>query len=234
MRRDVMSEKLIRALARGGRAVWRAGAWRVVRRSDLRAGPIGSMTSGQVASMMAAGDLSELRPGVLVWSGPQPLAKRSCAAGAPLPKSHARGPKRSRSPLAAVLDTVSDHRQRSVLEAACNRFQSDVERAMAGQRVTQNWDTSLHVDGVRAGDGVSAPALGAVKAQRRLDQIAAAMGEADLRLMTLLLINRRSLAGLAQGHGTTRSGMVAKLVAALRALAQAYRLSVSAPPSSGI
>lgn len=220
-----MSERLIRALSRGGSVCWRSGAWCVFRRDDLRGSVIGELSDGAFSMLVQRGELKELRPGQFIWSGSAYRASRRSKT----PEIRPNGRRPKRSALDSVLDGISVQHEREMAKLAVSRFAGDVERAAHGQRVTQNWDTSLHVDGVSSGADRGGRMQSAVSASRRLEQLADAVVPKDLRLLSLLIIEQRSLAAIARTEQTSVRSVREFLARALISLSEAYRLRVRAP-----
>ncbi|MEL6753308.1 MAG: DUF6456 domain-containing protein [Pseudomonadota bacterium] len=219
-----MSEKLIRALARGGCACWRDGAWVVLRGGDRRGRAIGTLSGAQVVALMDAGDLEEAREGVLKWIGAAPTVPAKIAK---TPDFTAAAPRRSA--LESVLDSIGNSQDRALARAAAHRFLSDVEQAASGQRITQNWDPGLHVDGLRGRGAEGGRGVAAVQASRRLAQLAGALASGDIKLLTSLIVEQRSLAELARRSGVATSHIRGHLAAVIERLEKAYRLRVAAP-----
>lgn len=142
-----MGDRLIRALSRGGSVCWRGGAWCVFRSDDLRGAVIGELSRAALVSLAQKGELTEARPGQFIWSGSAYRTHRR----AKQPDIRPQGSKPRRSPLESVLDGLPTYQERAMARAAAARFAGDMERAAYGQRITQNWDPSLHVDGVASG-----------------------------------------------------------------------------------
>lgn len=221
-----MSDRLIRALQRGGRLAPVGEGWGVWRNGDLRARRIGVLSRSAVAAMERDGQLaSQPRDGkdILVWTGPGPKARM---AGPAL--SEAASPDRKRrSGLEVILAALGCEREQALARAALSRLEGDLERAASGQRITQNWDMSLRVDGVtsRRGGGRMESAL---RAQARIDSVRAILGTGTLTLVWQVALQGRSLAMMASERAMSRAELVASCADALRALCEAYRLHVPA------
>ncbi|MEL6567696.1 MAG: DUF6456 domain-containing protein [Pseudomonadota bacterium] len=197
----------------------------MIRKDDLRGAAIGILPQATFVSLFEAGDLKEVRKGHFVWAGERMQAGRRPAR---TPDLRPQSTIRRRTALESVLDTFGDTRARSLASASASRFAGDMERAAYGQRVTQNWDVSLHVDGVSSGRG-GGRMESAVAAQRRLDQVHAALNSVQFTNLIRLITQERSLASLAQMNKTSIPAVRIKLSEALIALTESYKLSVSAP-----
>lgn len=218
-----MSDKLIRALARGGCVSWRGGAWSVRRGDDLRGGTIGELPQASLASLIDAGDLREQRPGLFMWSGRPPIRSRAVHTPAAKPRKRAD----RLSPLQSVLSVIPDHQERALAQAAAHRFAGDMERAASGRRITQNWDVSLHVDGVSGIPREGGRMVSAVAASKRLEQVACALTSEQMRDLTRLLVEQRSLSALSRIKGMSTTALRHALSKTLIDLAAAFRLCVS-------
>lgn len=215
-----VNEKLLRALHRGGQACWRDGMWCVRRAQDRRGRVIGELTPAQANSMLATGDLREAQQGVLVWNGAAPsVAGRSRAP------SIAETRRPSRTGLEIVLETFDNPQTRASVRAAASRLAGDAERAAAGQRVTQNWDTSLHVDGAGQGGQKEGRLYASVRASRRLAAIRGRLTDAEWTALMRLVVEQRTLAALAREQSLSRNETASRLAQMLVRLAEAYRLS---------
>lgn len=229
------AERLIRALERGG-CIARVGDgnWGVWRGQDLRGRCIGRMPDSLVRRLKSEGKLAQQGPGPrrFFWvrtPASEPLAPR---IGSP-PKPHHQKPRRAARPaLDLVLASIPDPEVRAIARAAVQRFEGDAERAASGQRVTQNWDTSLHVDGAGSDrHDHGGRSLASQRAHRRLSRIEAALGVEARDLVVGLVIYRRSIAALARQAGLTRGQITERCRAALVLLAQAYGLMRSDRPA---
>lgn len=222
-----MTEKLIRALQRGGRLAPRGKGWGVWRGPDLRARCIGTLSEQQVQSLRATGQLSledKLRQ-TMKWCGASDAPRHALA---PCPTPAGEPARRARTPLEVALNAIPDSRDQALARAATLRFCADVERAAVGQRITQNWDVSLHVDGVRGGhDGGQLHT--AQEAQRRLEQVQRQLGSAHVALLVELLVQQRSVAAICRLRSWRRTEAGRHLADALQALVRAYNLGVSQP-----
>ncbi|MEO0816978.1 MAG: DUF6456 domain-containing protein [Pseudomonadota bacterium] len=197
----------------------------MIRKDDLRGAAIGVLPKATFLSLFEAQDLKEVRTGHFVWAGARMPAGRRPAK---TPDLRPQSAIRRRTALESVLETIDDTHVRSLVSAAASRFAGDMERSASGQRVTQNWDVSLHVDGVSSGRG-GGRMESAVAAQRRLDQVHAALNSVQFTNLIRLITQERSLASLAQMNKTSVPAVRMKLSEALLALSEAYKLSVSPP-----
>ena len=227
--RSESAERLIRALERGGCVAWIGEkGWGVWRGQDLRGRCIGRMPDSLVRQLRNEGKLAQqdARPRRLYWAQTTPAnGPENLRTGSP-PKSDPRKPRKpARRALDLVLASIDDPEVRAIVRAAVQRFEGDVERATSGQRVTQNWDTSLHVDGVGS-DRHEHGGLGLAsqRASRRLSRIQATLGVEVRDLLVGLVIYRRSIAALARQTETSRGQVTEQCRAALVLLAQAYGL----------
>jgi hypothetical protein len=179
-----------------------------------------------VESLQLAGDVGPLgaEGQVLVWTGTQAAEERTRRVSTP--GVDQRGQALRRSPLQIVLSAIEDPSDRALAKAAALRLKGDLERAASGQRVTQNWDPSLQVDGV-SGSRSGGCMADAVRAGRRLDQLEGALGRADMNLLYQLIIQERSLASFCDGLALSPKKVPRALARRLLALATAYSLRVA-------
>ena len=222
------AERLIRSLERGG-CVARVdeGSWGVWRGKDLRGRCIGRMPDSLVNQLRNEGKLTQQDAGSrrLYWTQAPASGQENPRIGPPPKPSHRKLRKPARPALDVALASIDDPEVRAITRAAVQRFEGDVERAASGQRVTQNWDTSLHVDGAgsdrheHGGRG-----LGSQRASRRLSRIQATLGVEVRDLLVGLVVYRRSIAALARQTEMSRSRVTEQCGAALVLLAQAYGL----------
>lgn len=222
-------ERLIRALERGGCAAPLDTCWGVWRSRDLRGRCIGRLSEAVIARLQDEGQLSR-RAGEgrrLFWSGE--VAERAPTdqpPARPLPIDDRRpARKAARLALEAALGRITPPEHRTIALAAARRFEADVERAAAGQRITQNWDPGLHVDSA-AGPGRDHGGRGAAaqRASRRLVRLGDEL-DAETRIgLTDLIVYRRSLASLARRRNVSRERMAEMAGGWLVALAAAYGL----------
>lgn len=220
-----MSEKLIRALQRGGRLAPKGSAWGVWRGRDLRGRCVGELSEALVASLRERGDVTRddaLRL-TFKWSGP-PAGVRTVGANL-RPDAARRKTPRPRSPLEVALAALAGAREQAVARAAAQRFGADVERAATAQRITQNWDPSLHVDGVRGGSG-DGQLYTSFRASRRLWQVRDEIGERRFGVLMELLVQGRSMAAMCRLHDWPKNQAASHLAGALTALCKAYNLAV--------
>lgn len=222
------AERLIRALERGG-CVARVGeaGWGVWRGQDLRGRCIGRMPDSLVRQLRDEGKLAQQDAGSrrLCWAPTPASGAEAPRVGLPPRPSHRKQRKPARPALDLVLASIDDSEVRAIARAAVQRFEGDVERAASGQRVTQNWDTSLHVDGA-GGDGHDhgGRGLASQRASQRLLRIQATLGDDIRDLLVGLVVYRRSIAALARQAETSRNRVIEQCGAALVVLAQAYGL----------
>ncbi|MCI4645828.1 MAG: DUF6456 domain-containing protein [Hyphomonadaceae bacterium] len=220
-----MSERLLQALRRGGCAAPYQGAWGVWRGRDRRGSCIGQLSDMAIETLQLAGDVGRLgeEGEVLVWTGQMARCEETRNLKTPLPAGQSRAPRRS--PLLIVLSVIEAPEDKALAKAAVSRLLGDLEQALSGQKVTQNWDPSLHVDGV-GGSRTGGRMAGAVRANRRLAQVEACLGRADLDLLYQLVVQERSLAALGANLGQSGRKLQLGLAQRLMALARAYKLSV--------
>lgn len=221
-----MSERLLQALRRGGCAAPSQGHWGIWRGRDRRGTCIGHLSSAAMESLQLAGDVGPLgaEGEVLVWTGTQAADERARQVLTPEADPRARGLRRS--PLQIVLSAIEDPADRALAKAAALRLRGDLEQAASGQRVTQNWDPSLQVDGV-SGNHSGGRMADAVRASRRLGQLEGALGRADMNLLYQLIIQERSLASFCDGLALSPKKVPRALARRLIALATAYNLRVA-------
>ena len=177
-------------------------------------------------SLQLAGDVGRLgaEGQVWVWTGTQAAAARACRVSTP--RADLSPQALRRPPLQIVLSAIGDPSDRALAKAAALRLKGDLERAASGQRVTQNWDPSLQVDGV-SGSRSGGRMADAVRASRRLGQLEGALGRADMNLLYQLIIQERSLASFCDGLGLSQKKVPRALARRLTALATAYNLRVA-------
>lgn len=226
-----MSERLIRALQKGGCLVVCASGWGVLRSRDRRARRIGTLSRAAVESLKAQGQVTVASDGegdYLVWSGPAAdLARTGRAPGPGSTQPVSRAAKRSS--LDIVLASLGEERERALARAALGRLEGDLERAASGQRVTQSWDLSMKVDGVasrREGGRMDS----AVRAGRRVEAVRAALGERNVALVWEIAFQGRSLAAIAADRVSSRDVIIHAAGRALMSLVEAYRFRVPAAP----
>lgn len=178
-------------------------------------------------TLRLAGDVGPLGAGgeVLVWTGT--MARAGCDDRPncpPVPNAINRAPRRTA--LQVALSAIGDESERALVRAAALRLKGDAERAASGQKVTQNWDPSLQVDGIRFGQS-GGRAAEAVQASRRLEQVANHIGTEQLNLLYQLIIQERSLPALGYMLGLSGRKLLDALAKALMSLATAYKLRVA-------
>lgn len=224
-----MSDRLIRALQRGGCLVACASGWEVLRGRDRRARRIGTLSGAAVESLKAQGHVAVVSEGEgdhLVWIGAAPDMSRSARAPGPEASSCSCRTAR-RSALDIVMASLGSDRETALVRAALDRLEGDLERAASGQRITQSWDLSLNVDGIpprRDGGRMDS----AVRATRRVEAVRAALGERNIALVWEVAFQRRSLAAIAADRGSGREAMIRAAGRAFLLLVEAYRLRVPA------
>lgn len=180
-----------------------------------------------VESLQLAGDVGPLGGGgqALVWTGTQAAEEgRSGRVRTPQPARRAQAMRRSS--LHIVLASIEEPAERALAKAAVDRLKGDLEQAASGQRVTQNWDPSLQVDGV-SGSRSGGRMAESVRASRRLGQLEGALGRADMNLLYQLIIQERSLASFCDVLALSQKKVPRELARRLLALATAYNLRVA-------
>ena len=216
----VNSDRLLRALERGGLARRTGDQWSVYRGRDLRRTPVGTLRSVEIDALMAEGRLCWFGDGrdAVVWAAADDTGveardvKRPCIA--------AKRTQR-RSPLAQVLDCAKDDRDRARWRDALIRLDRDVERAATSQAATMRWDGAGHVDGSRA-SGRAGLALGAVEAAKRLAALRGVLGPLKFRVVVDLAIHQRPIRRIARDAEWSERSAIAQVSNAVDDLAIAY------------
>lgn len=223
-----IGERLVRALQRGGRLAPRGAGWGVWRGRDLRGRCVGTVSHAVFEALHTDGLIAADACGDdrFHWCGP---AESTPAVRQPLQLPQPAGKRRTRpaSSLEIALRTIEGDGHRALAAAAAKRLEADVERAASGQRVTQNWDFSLAVDGTRTGQP-EGRGVAAQRAARRLQVVQDALGETRCSLLQDIVIYGRSMAALARREACSRQEAANLAGRALADLAEAYRLHVPA------
>ncbi len=231
--RRVCGENLVRScLAGGGRLMQSGGRWWLYRSADMRRRPVGHVSPLLVDRLAAEGALlgCDGDRGFIAVPGAR---VRAADRRVPMPSLPDFVLARAHSPRRTMLEVIltgqcCEPGEAARLRAAANRFAADYEQAATPSPVTMRWD-GLPVEARRSGFGSAGPAERAAAAMRRLKQLSRALGNPAMQHVEALVLSQLGPSGFARLVAEPRAGAEAHALEALRALAAAYDLSVTAP-----
>lgn len=197
-----LSERLVRAIARGGCAGrLSSGDWGVWRGSDRRTRKVGTLPAAEIDALIAMGHLKPLGAdaganALLAWSGPAIPLDKDAARTFPKGMQILFGTEQTRAmPLLwRVLVAQRSEANRKRLREATRAFAMDIEASgRLGAASTMNWE-SFQTGGRRAAfyahEGRHGWRLYAVEAQRRLDAIRQMFGARDFELLRMIVVDQ--------------------------------------------
>ena len=132
-----MSERLIRALERGGCAARKANAWGIWRSTDLRRRCIGQLSNGAIATLRESGQLvrNGKRDNIWIWNG--------CRSRRINIEEIDLAPDAGPIALSAVLGRIKDRALYAAVSAAVMRLNGDVtsvadtDKTLASERLAE-------------------------------------------------------------------------------------------------
>lgn len=221
-----MSQRLIRALQRGGLAAEiRPDTWGVWRSRDRRSRMIGTMSGAEIDILRLQNKLKPLGKAVapsLIWSGaiaaPTGLPGRAPAPTLPQEIS-------TNAYLQSILLRAPSATYRERVRRACQALIQDVALAeQGGQHLTMNWgafgggDRTPH----RAGEQSFDVVLKSRSAARRIAALAESLGDEDLKFLRKLVLQGLTRAKLARQFAMRPALVEGRALKVLRGLIAAY------------
>lgn len=219
----MVKAKLERALQRGGMAERRTEegymVWRC-RNKRRRALGVISIRAGD--KLRADGTLRLIRGEQALYEWAE---KVSVSAQFPppvvLPAAGRRAPRRD--VLSRALDEAKDERERARLADAASCFTSDFERAAQPHALTMNWShLALGKIDASARPRLNLPSRQSAMSARRLEALAASLGEDAWQLLQWVLVREFSCREVSRQLGISPAATIARTVRALRDVADIY------------
>ena len=228
-----MSERLIRALQKGGMAAEiGADRWGIWRSRDRRTRQIGVMTGAEIDILRIRGwvqPLGDEAPPVLVC-GPSLLETQHATPSAKRLKQDRQA--RNEPLIERMLERCPDRALRQLICETVQQYRADVSGASRlGVVPGMNWDGLALGGRIDGGLGRKSPnsSIVASHAQSRLTVIYSELGSERIRFLDRLILGEETQSGLARRFGIRSSLVEGQALAAIRALQQVYKTRVKLP-----